>query len=187
MFQPGVLNFDFGISVQSKRLQMGAEERKWILAQFEALELKFCQIWGFGIEIFVNLGSRTASISVQSKRLQMRAEERSGMKDRGLKNWFFEKNRGLRNWILVQFEALELKFCQIWGFEIEFFVNLGSRTASLVKSYNSVEKGLLQNWNMLKWGSSGTAERAWKGVSRAAHPRTPFQGEYPPGVPTFFG
>ena len=47
------------------------------------------------------------------------------MKNRGLKNWFLGKNRGLKNWILGQFEALELKFCKIWGFGTEIFVNLG--------------------------------------------------------------
>ena len=34
--------------------------KNWILAQSEALELKFCKISGFGTEIVVNLGSRMA-------------------------------------------------------------------------------------------------------------------------------
>ena len=63
----GVLNFHFGIGVRPK---WGLKERSgtkntglrnwffgenrglknWILAQFEALELKFYKIWGFGTE-----------------------------------------------------------------------------------------------------------------------------------------
>ena len=44
---------------------------------------------------------------------------------------------------MAKFEALEQKFC----------VNLGSRTANFVKVLIFVEKGVLQNWNMLKWES----------------------------------
>ena len=43
-----------------------------------------------------------------------------------------------------------------------------------------VEKGSLKNWNMLKWGLRELLRDCEKGVLRAAHPRTHFQGEYPP-------
>ena len=42
-----------------------------------------------------------------------------------------------------KFQALERKFC----------INLGSRTANSVKFVIFVEKGVLKNWKMLKWGS----------------------------------
>ena len=47
----------------------------------------------------------------------------------------------------------ELNFGQIWGFEMEISLNLGSRMANLVKFVIFVEKGSLKKWNKLKWGS----------------------------------
>ena len=35
---------------------------------------------------------------------------------------------------------------------------------------------------MLKWGLMELLREREKGVLRAAHPRTPFQGEHPPGM-----
>ena len=104
-------------------------------------------------------------------------KERPGTKDRGWKNWFWGKDRGLKKWILGQcpgqYEALELKFCKIWGFGTEIFVNLCSRTAKLVKNCGFCWKG-----NMLKGGLRELLRELEKGVLRAAHPRTTFQGEY---------
>ena len=74
---------------------------------------------------------------------------------------------------MTQIEALELKFCNIWGFGTEIFVHLGSRTAKLVRICDFCWKGALKE-----------LKHAEKGVLRAAHPRTPFQGEYPPGFGT---
>ena len=87
------------------------------------------------------------------KGLKWGLKEWSGTKNRVLKSWFFGKNKGLKNWILDHFQALEQKVCKIWGFGIEIFVNLGSRTANFVKIYDFFWKGVLKNWIMLKRGS----------------------------------
>ena len=99
--------------------------------------------------------------------------------DRGLKNWFFGKNRGLKNWILTQYEALELKFCKIWGLGTEIFVKLGSSTVNLVKFVIFAENWVLKNWNMLteNGGLRELLREREKGVLRTADSRTPFQGE----------
>ena len=51
--------------------------------------------------------------------------------------------RGLKNWILDQFWVLELKFCQILGFGMEIFVNLGPQNGTFGKNF----------WFLLKRGS----------------------------------
>ena len=64
--------------------------------------------------------------------------------------------------------------------EWKFWVNLGSRTANFVNFVIFVEKG---SWRTEKCWNGGLREllrEREKRVLRAAHPRTPFQGEYPP-------
>ena len=52
---------------------------------------------------------------------------------------------------------------------------------NLVKFVIFVEKGVIKNGNMLKWGSQGTAERAWKGKGRTSP--YPFSRWVPPPPP----
>ena len=93
-------------------------------------------------------GERTVSFSKKENDTgpQMGLKERVGIKNRGLKNFFFlekiglkelnfGKKYGLKNCILTKFEAMEWKF----------FINLGSRMANLVKFEIFVEKGVLKN------------------------------------------
>ena len=53
---------------------------------------------------------------------------------------------------------------------------------NLVKICDFCWKGVLKNWNVLKWGLRELLREREKGVLRAARPYTPFQREYPPGL-----
>ena len=71
---------------------------------------------------------------------------------------------------MAKFEALEWKFC----------LNLGSRMANFVKFMIFVERGL-KELKHAEWSLRELLREREKGVLRAAHPCTPFDGEYPPG------
>ena len=62
-------------------------------------------------------------------------------------------------------EALELKFCQIWGFGTEIFVNLGFRMANSVKICDFCWKGGLKE---LKHAEMGVLGNCWEGVKRGS-------------------
>ena len=76
-------------------------------------------------------------------------------------------------------EKIGLNFGQIGGFGREILRKFRLWSGKSGKICNFCWKG---GKNMLKWGSKGTAERAWKEGLRAAHPRTPFQGGTPVGA-----
>ena len=75
----------------------------------------------------------------------------------------------LTGWILAKFEALEWKFC----------IKLGSRKTNFVKFEIFVEKGVLKNWNMLKWGLNELL-RAWKAGLKGRTSPYPFSRWVPP-------
>ena len=76
----------------------------------------------------------------------------------------------------------ELDFGQRLGLETEKLPNFGILKIKLWNFVILVKMGIL--WTaVLKRGSCKVAEREWKGVFPAAHPRNPFQGKYPPPPP----
>ena len=78
----------------------------------------------------------------------------------------------LVNWSLTHLGALELSstlILRLWSLKSLKICNLGVKVGSW--EWKNAEMGVLR-----------TARRAWKGVFRAAHTRTPFFREFPPPV-----
>ena len=96
---------------------------------------------------------------------------RSGfLKNVALANWFLSLKEGLVNWNFLT-----------WGLRAKLWTKFDVVEAKISKFFS---KWGLVNWLyklvFLKWEPCKLWERREKGV-RAAHPHTPFLGEWPPG------
>ena len=98
---------------------------------------------------------------------------------RGLVNWNFP-NLGACELKISKFWACELKISQFGGLWAKIWAKIEAVEA---KKFQIFQKGVL--WTdtfCLKWDPCELQERHEKGVFRATHPRTPFLGQYPPGI-----
>ena len=124
----------------------------------------------------------------------------------GLVNWSLPLKGVL--WIKNKFQiwgSVNWKLAKIGGFESEDFGQIGvvePKISHLFLIRGSCEltaawNGTLVNYRLLKWDRAlvnyrlliwdpcELRERREKGVFRAAHPHTPFLGQYPPGLSVY--
>ena len=82
------------------------------------------------------------------------------------------------NWKFPNLGACELKISKFGGLRAKIWAKIEAVEAKISIIFS---KGGLVNWHFcLKWDPCDLQERREKGVFRAAHPHTPFLGQYPP-------